>query len=93
MIGNLVVGRLADRRTIPVLVAGLALNLVFLVAFALLADLPAPAVAAMLGIGLTGVTMNPAMVTRVQRADNGLVGLLPELVRRRGHAPVMQPCA
>ncbi|GHE92157.1 MFS transporter [Amycolatopsis deserti] len=70
VVGNLVVGRLADRHTVPVLVTGLALNLVFLVAFALLADLPAPAVVAMLGIGLVGVTMNPAMVTRVQRAGN-----------------------
>lgn len=70
VVGNLVVGRLADRHAVPVLAAGLALNLVFLGAFALLADLPVPAVAAMLGIGLTGVTMNPAMVTRVQRAGN-----------------------
>ncbi|WP_431927740.1 MFS transporter [Amycolatopsis tucumanensis] len=70
VVGNVVVGRLADRHTLPVLVAGLALNLVFLAAFAVLADLPAPAVVAMLGIGLVGVTMNPAMVTRVQRAGN-----------------------
>ncbi|NIH81495.1 MFS transporter [Amycolatopsis viridis] len=68
--GNFVVGRLADRHTMPVLAAGLALNLVFLVTFALLADLPGPAVVAMLGIGLAGVTLNPAMVTRVQRAGN-----------------------
>ncbi|GAA3842276.1 MFS transporter [Amycolatopsis tucumanensis] len=70
VVGNVVVGRLADRHTLPVLVAGLALNLVFLAAFAVLADLPAPAVVTMLGIGLVGVTMNPAMVTRVQRAGN-----------------------
>ncbi|NIH84516.1 MFS transporter [Amycolatopsis granulosa] len=68
--GNFVVGRLADRHTMPVLAVGLALNLVFLVAFALFADLPGPAVVAMLGIGLAGVTLNPAMVTRVQRAGN-----------------------
>ncbi|WP_431904168.1 MFS transporter [Amycolatopsis thermoflava] len=70
VVGNVVVGRLTDRHTVPVLVAGLALNLVFLAAFAVLADLPAPALVAMLGIGLVGVTMNPAMVTRVQRAGN-----------------------
>ncbi|MEU6126389.1 MFS transporter [Streptomyces sp. NPDC047123] len=70
LIGNTVVGRLADRRTLPVLVAGLALNLAFLVGFALLAELPVPAVVFMLGIGLVGVTMNPALVTRVQRAGN-----------------------
>lgn len=70
VVGNLVVGRLADRHTVPVLAGGLALNLVFLVTFALLADSPGPAVAAMLGIGLAGITMNPAMMARVQRAGN-----------------------
>lgn len=70
LIGNTVVGRLADRHTLPVLFTGLLLNLSFLVGFALLADLPVGAVAMMLGIGLVGVTMNPAMVTRVQRVGN-----------------------
>ncbi|WP_030559149.1 MFS transporter [Streptomyces aureocirculatus] len=70
VIGNTVVGRLADRHTLPVLVTGLLLNFGFLVGFALLADLPVGAVAMMLGIGLVGVTMNPAMVTRVQRVGN-----------------------
>ncbi|MEU9558352.1 MFS transporter [Streptomyces fumanus] len=70
VVGNTVVGRLADRHTAPVLAAGLALNAVFLTGFALLAGLPAGAVACMVGIGLVGVTMNPAMVTRVQRAGN-----------------------
>ncbi|CAM5513487.1 MFS transporter OS=Streptomyces fumanus OX=67302 GN=GCM10018772_38700 PE=4 SV=1 [Streptomyces fumanus] len=64
------VGRLADRHTAPVLAAGLALNAVFLTGFALLASLPAGAVVCVVGIGLVGVTMNPAMVTRVQRAGN-----------------------
>ncbi|MFD0415501.1 MFS transporter [Streptomyces sp. NPDC127108] len=70
LIGNTVVGRLADRHTLPVLVTGLLLNFAFLVGFALLADLPVGAVVMMLGIGLVGVTMNPAMVTRVQRVGN-----------------------
>ncbi|MEU9606253.1 MFS transporter [Streptomyces sp. NPDC048057] len=70
VLGNTVVGRLADRYALPVLAVGLALNLLFLSGFALLADVPAPAVAFLLGIGLVGVTMNPAMVTRVQRAGN-----------------------
>ncbi|ANH89957.1 MFS transporter [Streptomyces sp. SAT1] len=68
--GNHVVGRLADRHAVPVLALGLLLNTVFLSGFALLAGLPVPAVACMLGVGLVGVTMNPAMVTRVQRAGN-----------------------
>jgi predicted MFS family arabinose efflux permease len=70
VVGNTVVGRLADRHTLPVLAVGLLLNLLFLTGFALFADLPAPALICMLGIGLVGVTMNPAMVTRVQRTGN-----------------------
>ncbi|MBW5424242.1 MFS transporter [Streptomyces sp. BG9H] len=70
VVGNTVVGRLADRRALPVLVVGLVLNLAFLVGFALLAQLAVPAVVLMMGIGLVGVTMNPALVTRVQRTGN-----------------------
>ncbi|MEV5336791.1 MFS transporter [Streptomyces werraensis] len=70
VVGNTIVGRFADRHTVPVLAIGLALNSVFLTGFALLADLPAPAVICMMGIGLVGVTMNPAMATRVQRTGN-----------------------
>ncbi|MGW0606155.1 MFS transporter [Streptomyces sp. NPDC002640] len=70
VVGNNVVGRFADRHTVPVLAVGLVLNAVFLAGFALLADLPGPAVVCMTGIGLVGVTMNPAMATRVQRAGN-----------------------
>ncbi|MFF3328883.1 MFS transporter [Streptomyces sp. NPDC002888] len=70
VIGNNVVGRFADKHTVPVLAVGLVLSTLFLTGFALLADLPAPAVICMMGIGLVGVTMNPAMVTRVQRTGN-----------------------
>ncbi|MFI6037915.1 MFS transporter [Streptomyces sp. NPDC051315] len=70
VIGNNVVGRFADGHTVPVLVVGLVLNALFLTGFALFADVPAPAVTCMMGIGLVGVTMNPAMVTRVQRTGN-----------------------
>lgn len=70
VIGNHIVGRLADRHTVGVQLCGLALNVVFLVGFALLAHLGAPSVVFMLGIGLVGVTMNPAMATRVQRTGN-----------------------
>ncbi|MFM9370097.1 MFS transporter [Streptomyces sp. Da 82-17] len=70
VVGNTVVGRLADGWAVGVQVAGLALNSLFLTGFALLADLPAAAVVLMLGIGLVGVTMNPAMATRVQRTGN-----------------------
>ncbi|RSN11672.1 MFS transporter [Nonomuraea sp. WAC 01424] len=70
VVGNFVVGRLADRHTIGVLLSGLVLNTVFLAGFALFAHLSVPAVLAMLGVGLAGVTMNPAMAVRVQRAGN-----------------------
>lgn len=70
VVGNTVVGRLADRHTLGVQLAGLALNFVFLTGLALFAHLAAPTVVLMMGIGLVGVTMNPAMATRVQRAGN-----------------------
>ncbi|CAL9396862.1 sugar efflux transporter [Nocardiopsis dassonvillei] len=65
--GTAVVGRLASSHTVTVIVAGLALNTLFLAGFGLFAALPVPALAAMAGIGLVGITLNPAMVTRVQR--------------------------
>ncbi|MFT2019176.1 MFS transporter [Streptomyces sp. 796.1] len=67
VVGNSIVGRLADRHTLAVLLGGLALNAAFLAGFALWAQVKAPAVVFMMGIGLVGVTMNPAMITRVQR--------------------------
>ncbi|MGW7537246.1 MFS transporter [Amycolatopsis sp. NPDC054798] len=70
VVGNSVVGRLADRHTVWTLVAGAMLNAVFLTGFALFTDVPATALAFMLAIGLVGVTMNPAMAVRVQRAGN-----------------------
>ncbi|MFJ9037390.1 MFS transporter [Streptomyces sp. NPDC102406] len=70
VVGNIVVGRLADRHTLTVLLVGLALNSLFLLGFALLAQVGAAAVLCMLGIGLVGVTMNPAMAVRVQRRAN-----------------------
>lgn len=70
VIGNTIVGRLADRYTTVVQLVGLALNSLFLAGFALMAHLAVPAVVLMMGIGLVGVTMNPAMATRVQRIGN-----------------------
>ncbi|UFU08113.1 MFS transporter [Ruania halotolerans] len=68
--GNVAVGRLALSHTISVIVGGLLLNVVFLVGFAIFAESPAAAIIAMIGIGLVGITLNPAMVTRVQQAGN-----------------------
>lgn len=68
LVGNMVVARLADRHTVSTLLIGTGLNVVFLTGFALFTDAPPPALAFMIGIGLVGVTMNPAMAVRVQRA-------------------------
>ncbi|MFC0674979.1 MFS transporter [Brachybacterium hainanense] len=70
LLGNIVVGRLADRHTVSTLLLGTGLNALFLTGFAVFADAPPLALAAMLGIGLVGVTMNPAMAVRVQRAGS-----------------------
>ncbi|MFI9630315.1 MFS transporter [Streptomyces sp. NPDC052042] len=70
LVGNVIVARLADRHTISTLLIGTALNVIFLTGFAVFTDAPAPALAFMLGIGLVGVTMNPAMAVRVQRAGS-----------------------
>ncbi|WP_244223859.1 MFS transporter [Amycolatopsis circi] len=70
VVGNSVVGRLADRHTGSTLVVGTILSAVFLTGFALFTGVPAAALAFMLAIGLVGVTMNPAMAVRVQRAGN-----------------------
>ncbi|MEW4371226.1 MFS transporter [Paenibacillus kandeliae] len=66
--GNIVVGRLADRYMMKVLVGGLVLLLIGLLGFALFAQVKIIVLAAMLMIGLTGITLNPAMSTRVMRA-------------------------
>ncbi|MCX4539531.1 MFS transporter [Streptomyces sp. NBC_01565] len=70
VVGNTVVGRLADRHTIVTQLIGLGLNALFLAGFAVFAEVPAPALICMMGIGLVGVTMNPCMITRVQRTAN-----------------------
>ncbi|SEN99106.1 MFS transporter [Cryobacterium luteum] len=70
VVGNIIVGRLAQSHTITVIVIGLLLNIVFLIGFALFAQVPLPAIIGMIGIGLVGITLNPAMITRVQLAGN-----------------------
>lgn len=70
VVGNIVVGKLADRYTIPTLATGLLLLTLFMATFASLADDKWFAALALGGIGLVGVTMNPAMVSRVMRVAN-----------------------
>jgi DHA1 family inner membrane transport protein len=70
VVGNMIVARLADRYTISTLLVGTASNVLFLAGFAVFTDVPPLALAFMFGIGLVGVTMNPAMAVRVQRAGS-----------------------
>ncbi|WP_280460869.1 MFS transporter [Nocardia carnea] len=78
LVGNFVVGRLADRHTVPTLLVGTLLNIGFLLGFAVATGSQPLAILFMLGIGLVGVTMNPAMAVRVQRA--GGTGVLVNTV-------------
>jgi len=67
VVGNLIVGRLADRHTMAVLAGGLAILALAQGVFASFAHSAVVSVIAFLGIGLTGVALNPAMVARVMR--------------------------
>lgn len=67
IVGNYVVGRIADARPVATLTVGLASLAVLLVVFALFTGQKAVTVVAMTGIGLVGVSMNPALVARVMR--------------------------
>ncbi len=71
VVGNTVVGKFADKYTIPVLSIGLILLFVFMVIFALGSHDQILTIISLVGIGLVGVTMNPAMVTRVMKTANG----------------------
>lgn len=70
VLGNIVVGRFADRHAVPVLLIGLSVLTATLVLLALFAHLQIAAVVLTVVLGLVGVTMNPAMVVRVMRAAN-----------------------
>lgn len=70
VVGNFVVGRLADRCATAVLAGGLVILALALGALAAFAQIIAVSVTALLLIGLTGVALNPAMVTRVMRATS-----------------------
>ncbi len=68
VIGNFIIGKwLADRHTIAVVVGGLAVLALSMALFALFADSQIVSVIALLLIGLTGLPMNPALITRVMR--------------------------
>jgi predicted MFS family arabinose efflux permease len=71
VIGNTIVGKLAERHTITALAAGLGLLTCFLILFSLFAEQKFLTMISLIGIGLVGVTMNPAMGVRVMRTANG----------------------
>lgn len=71
MVGNAIVGKLADKYTIQVLSIGLLLLCIFMIIFAFYNNNQILTTIALIGIGLVGVTLNPAMVTRVMRTANG----------------------
>jgi len=70
VVGNFIVGRLADRHTMRVLFWGQVILTGALVAFAVFGQMHVVALGALILIGLTGVSLNPAMVTRVIRSAN-----------------------
>lgn len=77
-IGNLVVGRFADRHAVGVLRFGHALLFIALILLALFGRVSPLVVITVLIVGLAGVTMNPALVTRV--AEVGGTGNLVSTV-------------
>ncbi|MET3291735.1 UNVERIFIED_CONTAM: DHA1 family inner membrane transport protein [Brevibacillus sp. OAP136] len=68
VVGNLITGRLADRFMMPILTVGLCLLTASLITLAFGATDPTITIITVIVIGLVGVPMNPAMVTRVMRA-------------------------
>lgn len=65
VIGNTVVGRHADRHAMRIMLYGLIALGLALALFALFAQSAVASVAMMIVIGLAGVALNPAMITRV----------------------------
>ncbi|MEK3686491.1 MFS transporter [Paenibacillus sp. FSL R10-2736] len=68
VVGNLITGRLADQFNMQIMFGGLVLLVAALTLFALGAQHEVYTIIAIVIIGLVGVPMNPAMVTRVMRA-------------------------
>ncbi|MFK0042231.1 MFS transporter [Paenarthrobacter sp. NPDC090517] len=68
LLGNWIVSRLADKHTVLVLLAGTSLNGMLLLGFTLWTSTQPAAVFFMIAIGITGITLNPAMTIRIHRA-------------------------
>ncbi|MFS0723628.1 MFS transporter [Paenibacillus sp. 1P07SE] len=70
VVGNIVVGRFADRYTIPILWYGLITLTVCLVIFTIFSQNAIITILMLVVLGLVGVPMNPAMAARVMKAAN-----------------------
>ncbi len=68
LVGNMLIGRIADRHTMAALGWGLSVMVLALGGFALAGDLRWLNLSCFIALGLTGVALNPAMVARVMRA-------------------------
>lgn len=67
VVGNMVVGRYADKHTMPIMVWGLIVLGAALAVFAIFAQNQILSLGALIVIGLVGVPMNPAMIARVMK--------------------------
>ncbi|MEB9680987.1 MFS transporter [Bacillus thuringiensis serovar pingluonsis] len=72
VVGNIVIGKFADKFTMKILMIGLIILILAMSLFALGAENKYIAVISTICIGLTGVALNPAMIARVMKtARNG----------------------
>lgn len=70
VIGNIIVGRFADKYSMKIMAIGLFILATTLILMALNINNTTIAIGCALIIGFTGLPMNPAMVTRVMRSSN-----------------------
>ncbi|WP_426578507.1 MFS transporter [Xenorhabdus stockiae] len=70
VIGTSITGRFADRHTFAVLTIGISILTISLLIFALFPENRYISVIAFLIIGIVGVSMSPALITRVMRVAN-----------------------
>ncbi|MFF7709971.1 MFS transporter [Pseudomonas sp. NPDC007930] len=68
LVGNAVVGRIADRHTLSAQAWGLLLLMLALAGIALAGEQRGLGLVCFIALGLTGVALNPAMVARVMKA-------------------------
>lgn len=67
IVGNIIIGRLADNHTMSTTTVGLIILTTTLAIFGLFVEMPVVSVVSVVLIGLVGLAMNPALVTRVTR--------------------------